>query len=99
MSDRVNIYDCPECSGQTVTVDRDKGVTPFLLLCRVCVKGIARSRFYRVPDDHPEPTHEWYKPTKAQAKRQERKYPGSYHHWEQGGLSIRPVTAAKGGEG
>ncbi|MCK5316293.1 MAG: hypothetical protein KAJ55_00185 [Anaerolineales bacterium] len=98
MSERVNIYDCRECGGQTVTVDRVAGVTPFMLGCRVCGKGIAYSRRYQVPEDHKEPTHEWYKPTKAQAKRQERKHPGSLHHWEQGGLSIRAIAPSQQGD-
>lgn len=32
---RKNVYTCELCSGHIVTVDREKGVTPFLIACRV----------------------------------------------------------------
>ena len=33
-----NIYTCPKCGGQTVTIDVDEGVTPFMLRCRATGK-------------------------------------------------------------
>lgn len=65
-SERKNAYYCDECGGYIVTVDRDKGVTPMFLACRVkgeptdprndC-KGTSRSMMYPPtetwPSDHP----------------------------------------------
>lgn len=54
-SERKNAYYCEECKGYVVTIDRDKGVTPMFLACRVkgdptdprndC-KGTSRSMMY-----------------------------------------------------
>lgn len=90
MVGRVNAYDCK--NGHTTwTIHKDHGVTPFLIRCRAGCSEMAQSRFYRVPDRHPTPTHEWYRWTKAQARRKERRFPGSLRHWRQGGLDLRPV--------
>jgi hypothetical protein len=96
---RVNVYTCRKCRKETWTVDVDEGVTPFMLGCRATkgCDGMAESSFY--PGWAGAFLHrvkwEWYKPTEEEAKQQERQYPGSLHHWEQGGLSIRPRTDAE----
>lgn len=61
---RKNAYYCEECGGYVVTIDRDEGVTPMFLACRVkgeptdprndC-KGTSRSMMYPPepwPEDH-----------------------------------------------
>lgn len=50
-----------------VTVDIDEGVTPFMEICEKC-KGDMHSSFYRCPQNLI-PTHEWYKPTLEQLKK------------------------------
>lgn len=94
---RINVYVCQTCGGYTVTIDVDEGVTPFMIGCRASgeereCKGVAHSSFYPKgprPPHIPEPAWEWYRMTDAEARRQEKKYPGSWHHHEQGGLWIR----------
>ncbi len=89
--ERVNGYRCRDCGRVTWTLDVHEGVTPMFLGCRAftgCL-GMAESMFYRVPIDHPDPGWEWYKPSKGAARRQEKRFPGSMRHWEQGGLSLR----------
>lgn len=88
---KVNVYTCEKCEGRTVTIDRDEGVTPFILRCRVTPRcdGKATSCCYRPPPGTPPPTHEWYRPTEKEAKRSGE---GMYEHFKAGGLFIRPVT-------
>lgn len=88
----VNAYDCPKCGSATWTRDLVQGVTPMLLRCRTgCGTEMAVSRCYKVPENHPQPTHEWYRQTQAQAVRDERRWPGSVRHWQQGGLCLREI--------
>lgn len=58
-----NRYTCEHCSQSIVTIDRDEGVTPYCLLCKVTpyCKGFMQSAMYRGIWE--EPTHEWRKPT------------------------------------
>ena len=58
-----NLYNCKECGNTIITEDRDEGVTPASLSCRMfagCKNGRMWSFGYNVP-----PTlvasHEWYK--------------------------------------
>lgn len=57
---RKNAYVCA-AGHTTITVDRDRGTTPFIIPCPRC-KADAQSKFYRV-DQASQPTHEWYYPT------------------------------------
>jgi len=95
----INAYLCPECGVGIVTIDRDEGVTPFLLRCRghgseptdeTC-KGISQSCFYRPPRDAPEPTWEWYRPSEEEARAAGR---AMYEHHAKGGLFLRRIAAA-----
>lgn len=94
---RENVYVCRKCGGHTGTVDIDKGVTPFMIDCRASgcegdCDGMAYSSFYPKGPRPPHiaaPAWEWYRPTLAFAQDEERKYPGSLYHFEQGGLWLR----------
>jgi hypothetical protein len=58
---RINCYVCP-AGHITKTVEIDKGVTPFMILCPYCDK-MAQSTFYKeVAPDHI-PRYEWYRPS------------------------------------
>ncbi len=86
--DKINVYTCPDCHVDMVTVDVDEGTTPFMLGCRSTpgCEGMAESHFY-VPDPgHGPPRWEWYKPSAKQIKKAS---PGMRHHAELGGLFIR----------
>ncbi len=96
-----NVYTCRVCHGYTVTVDRDEGVTPFLLDCRASGKwgdcsGQAESAFYPKgprPLHIPAPAWEWYKPEADEYKW----LSGAIkEHVDQGGLLIRKIGG--GGE-
>lgn len=89
---RLNRYTCERCRGTVITIDREEGVTPFMVRCRadVFAKGgcgaFMVSSFYR--DVEGVPTFEWRKPTKAEY----RKYsPEMRDHVDQGGLCIYPI--------
>lgn len=87
---RINVYTCRTCERSIVTVDRDEGVTPFLLGCRVggrCA-GTMQSACYRA-DQTLTPTYEWFKPSLKNARR---KGPAMLDHVKQGGLDIRPIV-------
>lgn len=86
---RKNVYVGEACGLHTVTVDRDDGVTPFMITCRADLcRGKARSSFYRV-DQRLRASHEWYRPDEATVTREERKHPGTREYVAQGGLLLR----------
>ncbi|MBN8995919.1 MAG: hypothetical protein J0H94_11900 [Rhizobiales bacterium] len=88
-----NIYVCERCKGHIVTVDRDEGITPFVLACRAtegCL-GPMRSSMYRVFDQDIGAGFEWYKPEAAEAAG----LPPAYaEHVRSGGLLIRKIEPA-----
>lgn len=95
-SSRLNAYECdgesgfgrgpdkPGCGAFIVTVDREPGVTPFMVKCGVCGQ-MAHSKFYRVQQTLA-PTHEWYRPDSLSGLA-----PGELEHVEKGGLLLRPI--------
>lgn len=86
----INTYACEMCGQKLVTVDRDKGVTPMFMACRSC-GGRSVSAWYRC-DQSLIPTHEWYRLTPKQIKRQP-KY--TRDHFRKGGLDIREISHAE----
>jgi hypothetical protein len=93
-NERLNRYRCEKCHKSIVTVDRDEGVTPFMLNCRRTpgCSGQMTSRFYQVESVWGPPTFEWRKPTKKEYKRMS---PAMKQHIDQGGLDIYPIRASK----
>lgn len=90
MSERLNRYTCQNCGLSIITVDRDHGVTPFMLLCRATegCRGHMYSSFYKGVQGTP--TFEWRKPTPAEYAA----YPEAMReHVDQGGLDIHPIEA------
>lgn len=85
-----NMYVCDRCSGHIITVDLEKGVTPFLICCEVTAgcDGMMKSSLYRVYDQSVRASHEWYRPTLI-----ERLKPGEKDHVRKGGLLLRKVAA------
>lgn len=102
MSERLNAYYCKECRRYIVTIDRDHGVTPMFLACRVLgdpsdpgntCKGQMQSMGYpslpwleNAPE--PTPTWEWYRPTDLAGFSE-----GMRDHIQRGGLALRQVSA------
>lgn len=86
---RINQYTCTSCGGVITTVDRDSGVTPFMLACRAMdgCYGTMHSHLYRVAPGLT-PDHEWYKPTSLKGLT-----PGMRDHVEMGGLLIRKIES------
>lgn len=84
-----NIYTCEKCHGHVVTVDIERGVTPFLIECKAThdCKGLMKSSMYRVFDQSMRADYEWYRPTVAQALQ-----PGEKQHVDQGGLLLRKAA-------
>ena len=85
---RLNIYQCQSCYGLICTVDRDKGVTPFMVDCKVksgC-SGPMRSSMYRV-FPMTVPTWEWYRPTTTEDLSKP-----AQEHVDKGGLLLRKIT-------
>ena len=91
--DKLNIWDCQLCGLPHICVDRDIGVTPFILRCRLTpgCKGMAESRFYRLPADNLlKPQFEWYRPKPGES------FPnmndaGMIQHIQKGGLMLREI--------
>lgn len=90
----VNGYTCERCWHQTVTIDRDEGVTPFLIRCTSpgpC-RGMAKSAFYRVPTELGVlATHEWYRPSVAEQRSLDA---AELDHVARGGLLMRAIDPA-----
>ena len=89
---RENVYTCPECSGYTVTIDVDEGVTPMFLNCRATAgcKGMAHSAMYpegQRPPWIPAPTFEWFKPV---GEDYEKLSAAMKDHVDSDGLDLRP---------
>lgn len=87
---RLNRYICQTCKGQITTVDRDEGVTPFMLGCYATkgCEGSMYSSFYQVSDG--DPTYEW---RKASPEEYAAAGPAMRGHFDQGGLNIHPIAA------
>lgn len=93
----INRYECPQCGGFIVTIDRDEGVTPFMLRCRASkdCNGMMQSCFYQA-DQSIVPSWEWRKPTKTEyfqldlATRRD--------HVDRGGLLLYPIRPPAEGE-
>jgi hypothetical protein len=81
-----NIYTCDKCRGHVVTVDADRGVTPFMIACHATqdCKGMMKSSMYRVFDQEMRADYEWYKPSAVQTLK-----PYEQRHVEKGGLLMR----------
>lgn len=91
-STRKNAYECEKCGSYIVTVDREPGVTPFMVNCGNC-SAFAYSKFYRVRP-YLEPTHEWYRPETLDGL-----HPWESEHVERGGLLLRLIGGGDFKEG
>ncbi len=83
---KINIYECDN-RHKTVTINRNNGVTPFVIGCPICGFD-SRSHFYHVNQNHT-PTHEWYKPgffERLKLSKHER------CHVKMGGLLLRKIN-------
>ncbi len=92
----INVYTCPECGWQAITINRVEGTTPFQICCEGNCRasgwnGGAYSSFYQV-DQSLTPTHEWYRPTTA-GERKKLRNPDTREHVALGGLLIRELPA------
>ena len=93
---KVNVYVCPKCKGQTVTIDADDGTTPFMIKCRSvggCHEEMATSSFYQV-DQNLIPSFEWYRPVGEQLDRIIKQGGDMQEHVEKGGLLLRRIDGA-----
>lgn len=87
MVGRKNIYTCTSCGAHIVTEDRDEGVTPFMIACRIPAPicgGMMQSSMYYVFDQRMLAGWEWYKPTAVEVLTD-----GERDHVERGGLLLR----------
>ena len=84
---RKNIYTCEKCGGHIVTVDTDKGVTPFMIACQADPEcnGAMTSNFYRC-DPSLIADYEWYRPQTAAGLDRH-----SLEHVLKGGLLFRKL--------
>jgi hypothetical protein len=81
-----NIYTCDRCKGHIVTLDIDKGTTPFLVECKATIncKGMMKSSMYRVFDQDMRPDFVWYRPSAVEDVK-----PHLVEHIRMGGLLLR----------
>jgi hypothetical protein len=83
-----NLYTCDTCHSEIVTIDTDKGVTPFMVSCRATpgCKGFMLSSFYHC-DPSRVAQYEWYRPETIDGFAPENK-----EHVMKGGLLLRPLA-------
>jgi len=96
-----NAYHCDKCGAWLITIDIDKGVTPFSMQCKVerwgvnahyrC-EGTLLSNFYP-PEPWPPnvssiPEWEWYRPSKEEIQGYKPEY---QEYYRQGGLKLRKI--------
>lgn len=88
---KINTYTCPE-GHVTVTINKDDGTTPMMLMCRQKAKDgkhncteFAQSAWYRCSQDLT-PEYEWYKPDSLAGLNREEK-----EHVTMGGLLLRKI--------
>ncbi len=74
----------PGCGYNLVSIDRDKGTTPFMIKCDKC-GGMMKSTLYRI-DQNYVPTHEWFKPSDVSDIPK-----GWEDHVSMGGLVLREI--------
>jgi hypothetical protein len=92
---KLNRYTCERCGGSVVTVDREEGVTPFMIRCRsdvLAARGcgaMMQSHFYR--DVEGEPEYEWRKPSTGEYRRLSA---AMRDHVDRGGLLIYALDLA-----
>ena len=88
----INVYRCPMCHWQAVTINRVEGVTPMFIRCesKTCASRNdlpgCFSAMYRVSQQL-EPTHEWYRPEEEELLEK----PWARAHVEAGGLMLRRI--------
>lgn len=100
-ANRLNVYECdgersfrkgapdrPGCRHFIVTIDREPGVTPFIVRCGNCGMS-ARSKGYNVAD-WLTPTHEWYRPDSLEGLEG-----WDLEHVKKGGLLLSPIGDAE----
>lgn len=87
-TDRLNVYICQTCGGMICTIDRDQGVTPFMIACQVMrfCSGMMQSQWYPELPPHFSPEYEWYKP-----KLKKHMDVVTAEHVKKGGLLLRKL--------
>lgn len=112
MKGKINTYTCKD-GHKTVTIDKDEGVTPFMISCEECkaldkLNSTATSSMYRCSQELT-PAFEWYRSNMAEivimAKEMERdfkvNYDGAFEsllsHHNQGGLYLRKIKTKDNG--
>lgn len=87
-----NAYRCDTCGKSIVTIDRDKGTTPFMIFCRATdgCKGMMESSFYSgLLANCGAPTFEWRKPTRDEYAAASK---GMKEHFDMGGLDVKRIV-------
>lgn len=90
----INVYQCEKCGGETVTIDREEGVTPFMIRCRANTEcgGMMNSTFYMASQDLT-PKFEWRKPTPVEYEKLDKAT--RKDHVDRGGLLLYPIAPEK----
>lgn len=95
---KLNQYTCQKCGKRIVTIDRDDGVTPFMLECRATegCSGPMYSSFYTVQGS-PVPGFEWRNPTEEEIVAESAPYGDDMlqemrQYYGNGALALFPIT-------
>jgi hypothetical protein len=79
---RISVYTCGAEDHKLVTIEREEGVTPFVIPCQECNSEM----LHRHDDENAIPTHEWFKPRSGKFDK------ATYEHIQKGGLILRKIT-------
>lgn len=83
---KINYYTCEKCGKIIKTIDKEPGVTPFLISCDSC-EGMAQSSFYSEIAPDKEIDYEWFRPSLQYLSKCTE---GEIEHVLNGGLLKRP---------
>lgn len=87
-----NLYTCQSCGGIVVTIDRDEGTTPFMILHSSvggCKDGFMYSSFYAAAQGW-KASYEWFKPTDLSGYDED-----MLEHIRKGGLDLRKIQQGR----
>ena len=64
-----NLYKCDQCGAYVVTLYKDKGVTPFIMMCKKCNGAMHHTQSSRQAPPPFVEVHNWVRPTLEQTLR------------------------------
>ena len=91
-------FTCVKCGGATWTVVLEEGTAMNRVQCRRgicgadCMFNDKLTNSIAISMIQVNPVYEWYRPSRLEARQLNKKWPGVFEYYKQGGLFIRDLT-------